>query len=123
MNNENIKFASTKTWQDDEEHENLILTRDMDHTLSIHDPSDSEDEWVDIVSNEKETSIETRTVFDGELQEPDWGYEEDQERVDTIIHVISHNLTRRPIEASWPQKFHKRNQMNNHNNKLFICQN
>ncbi|EIE77658.1 hypothetical protein RO3G_02362 [Rhizopus delemar RA 99-880] len=82
MNNENIKFASTKTWQDDEEHENLILTRDMDHTLSIHDPSDSEDEWVDIVSNEKETSIETRTVFDGELQEPDWGYEEDQERTD-----------------------------------------
>lgn len=57
------------------------------------DRSETENEWVDIIQAGDEISTELRTIGDDDLQEPDWGYEEDQQRVDTIVNTISDSIT------------------------------
>ncbi|KAL4215768.1 hypothetical protein AB4K20DRAFT_1036904 [Rhizopus microsporus] len=62
-------------------------------TFESIDRSETENEWVDIIQAGDEISTELRTIGDDDLQEPDWGYEEDQQRVDTIVNTISDSIT------------------------------
>lgn len=52
---------------------------------------EADNEWIDIIETEHGLDTATRTIPD-ELEEPAWGFEEDQQRLEHLTIVVNKNL-------------------------------